>query len=69
MRENSRYAVLGLLGMGAVSGYDIKKKLPAISGTGVTAKFTRFSNDWPIRNWPPGRLKNKRANRIDISIP
>ena len=32
MRENSRYAVLGLLGMGAVSGYDIMKKFEKITG-------------------------------------
>jgi DNA-binding PadR family transcriptional regulator len=33
MRENkSKYAVLGLLGMGPMSGYDIKKKFEKITG-------------------------------------
>ena len=40
MRENkSQYAVLGLLGMGPMSGYDIKKKFEKIAGNFWNASY------------------------------
>jgi len=64
MRENkSQYAVLGLLGMGPMSGYDIKKKFEKIAGNFWNASYGQI---YPILKRLAGKgLATKSIEKQD----